>query len=460
MKTKIKIKIHTISIWNIFATILATMLFVGFYYQCKKDFNIYHIATDQYFICKDAAMELQEGSDYLTEQVRLYALTGKSQYIEAYFNEVNEIKRRENALNTLKQYFDKTESFISLSKALESSQELMQTEYYSMKLIADTKVSENISLPPEIKNTPFEAEDINLTDTDKLLKAQRLISDENYQSVKESISNQVSNCTNDLLLNLKKYENNSADVFSDNYQLLIFGIIPLVILMLGNCIVINRFVVAPLSKYNDCILKGKNLPIKGVAELQNLADIYNNVHNENEQTQAQLRFQAGHDALTKLLNRGAFEEILAQHEKSNEKFALIILDVDFFKVVNDTYGHAAGDEALKKVANALKKEFRNVDYVCRIGGDEFAVIVSEVEKIKPETIMERMLSVNQKLQEKDNTAPSVSLSIGLAFSENNKNGENIFKNADDALYYVKQNGKNGCAFYKNKDNCQLYKKIN
>lgn len=75
--------------------------------------------------------------------------------------------------------------------------------------------------------------------------------------------------------------------------------------------------------------------------------------------------------LTELLNRGSYERILNIYETGERPFALILIDVDTFKSVNDTYGHAMGDTILQKVATLLKRTFRSIDYVCRIGGDEF-----------------------------------------------------------------------------------------
>lgn len=81
-----------------------------------------------------------------------------------------------------------------------------------------------------------------------------------------------------------------------------------------------------------------------------MAETYNKVYLENQEAQMLIRHKAEHDPLTDLLNRGSFEKLLKLHEEGEAPFALIIADVDCFKSVNDTCGHAAGDETLKKVA--------------------------------------------------------------------------------------------------------------
>lgn len=441
------IKIHTISIWNLVIAIVATVIFIGFYEQGKSEFRTYQDVTEEYHYCKEAALELQAASDYLTEQVRLYTLTADNEYVDTYFTEVNVTKRREKALDHLQTYFDKTESFRLLQEALKNSQELMQIEYYSMKLVLEGKDYDESQFPLDVQQAELMETDYLLTGEEKILKAQTVVSDEKYQEIKSKIAGDVEGCMEDLLRIMQKREKNSVNIFTNRYKAMAFGIIPLIVLLLGNYIVINRQVARPLGRYNECIKEGKKLPSNGVRELQNLAATYNHVYSENKDTQEQLRYQAGHDALTKLLNRGSFETILRRFEAEEESFALLIVDVDFFKKINDNYGHAVGDDVLKKVGSFLKAEFRSRDYVCRIGGDEFAILLSAISKEQKSVIVERIDSVNKKLQRSEVGIPCVSLSIGIAFSENDKSKEDIFKRADEALYYVKEHGKNGYAFY-------------
>ena len=126
---------------------------------------------------------------------------------------------------------------------------------------------------------------------------------------------------------------------------------------------------------------------------------------------------------------------------------LLLIDVDIFKSVNDTYGHAAGDATLKKAVGCLKRAFRSIDYGCRIGGDEFSVIMVDVTSCLKYTIEDKIKYVSEELAKVESEVPAVTLSIGVAFSDQENPGESIFKDADKALYHVKENGRNGCAFY-------------
>ena len=140
--------------------------------------------------------------------------------------------------------------------------------------------------------------------------------------------------------------------------------------------------------------------------------------------------------------------LLKIYEEGLSSYALLLIDVDTFKTVNDTYGHDMGDQILKKVSDLLKKTFRSIDYVCRIGGDEFAIIMVEMTSDLEYTILDKISVINEKLSKEEDGLPAVSLSVGVAFSDRENPGDTIFKDADKALYNVKEHGKCGCKIYK------------
>ena len=160
-----------------------------------------------------------------------------------------------------------------------------------------------------------------------------------------------------------------------------------------------------------------------------------------------LKRQAEHDPMTGVFNRGAFDQILMSMEKDKRNFAVIIVDVDNFKNVNDTYGHVVGDEVLKRVSKLLTEGFRSIDHVCRIGGDEFAVVMMDVTSDLGYTIENKIGEINKQLAVHEENVPAVSLSVGVAFMDREHPGESLVKDADRALYYVKEHGRNGCHIY-------------
>ena len=445
MKKKIRIK--NVSAWSIGITLVLAFLFAVVSIQAQREFGILKTATDQYIVCERAAKQLQDGADYLTEQVRLYVMTGNQQYMDQYFEEANVTQRRENALESLREYFDNTEILQSLQAAMDSSQKLMNTELYAIKLVAEAKGLTEIQLPEQIQNLELTQTDSRLSSEEKTEKAQQMVSDSEYQNARVTITEDTTKCMESLIEKTRNRQGRADHVFSDLYLKLEIGIVILVVLMLAICIMVRRLIVVPLISYNESIRQGGLFEVTGAAELQNLANTYNHVFEENQETQRLIRHQAEHDALTDALNRGSFEKILHIYETGEVPFALTLIDVDTFKEVNDTYGHAAGDAILKKVTGLLKQTFRSVDYVCRIGGDEFAVIMAEIGKEHQKIVQDKICTVNEELKKEDKELPTVSLSVGIAFSDREHPGEDIFKDADEALYQVKKNGRNGCKVY-------------
>jgi diguanylate cyclase (GGDEF)-like protein len=128
----------------------------------------------------------------------------------------------------------------------------------------------------------------------------------------------------------------------------------------------------------------------------------------------QLRFQSTHDILTGLYNRTFFEEELLRIEKSREfPVSIIITDVDDLKIINDTQGHAIGDELLRHLSQVLQKVFRASDVVARIGGDEFVVLLTQTDSL---TVAETLLRIREKIYEHNIEYPDLPLSASLGAS--------------------------------------------
>ena len=178
-----------------------------------------------------------------------------------------------------------------------------------------------------------------------------------------------------------------------------------------------------------------------------MAVTYNEMFLKNVETQKRIHHQANHDALTDVLNRSSFDRMLSHFENRGHSFALILVDVDHFKAVNDTYGHAVGDQILKKVAAVLTQSFRSVDYVFRIGGDEFAVIMVEMTSDLSYTILNKIEAANETLSHPADGLPPVTLSVGAAFIDRPNPEKSLFQDADTALYYVKEHGRRNCRIF-------------
>ena len=153
------------------------------------------------------------------------------------------------------------------------------------------------------------------------------------------------------------------------------------------------------------------------------------------------------DGLTQLYNRKAFNKKLAEAFGKNtvrkKSLTLIMADIDYFKKINDKYGHVVGDDVLKKVAKVIKGIFRLNDFAARYGGEEFAILIERIDKKDVHDICERLRSEVNNLDLKvDNEIIPMSISIGVSFCRKTDTPEKLINRADKSLYMAKGNGRN------------------
>jgi diguanylate cyclase (GGDEF)-like protein len=166
-----------------------------------------------------------------------------------------------------------------------------------------------------------------------------------------------------------------------------------------------------------------------------------------------LRYKANHDALTDLPNRMLFSDRLQaafnQAKRYERVFALLLVDLDRFKEVNDTLGHAAGDELLIEASRRLVSCVRESDTVARLGGDEFAIILSEMANDnEAEIIARRAVDLLSEPYHLDAGTAHISACVGVAlYPQHGLDGEQLQRNADVALYAAKDGGRNTYRIY-------------
>lgn len=176
-----------------------------------------------------------------------------------------------------------------------------------------------------------------------------------------------------------------------------------------------------------------------------------------KEIQTQLTHSALHDTLTGLPNRSLFNERLNQaflrfKRNQKDKFAVLFVDLDDFKDVNDTYGHSAGDKILTEITNFLKRCTREVDTVARIGGDEFVILLEETgTEAEAQIYIDRLYEEIKHPIHIVGSDLKISLSVGAAFVHPSHNShESSLKEADVALYQAKEKG-SGCAVFYRRD---------
>ena len=215
--------------------------------------------------------------------------------------------------------------------------------------------------------------------------------------------------------------------------------------MLAIVCVIGILIRRPLTRMVDLMRNQEAIQPTGAEELRFVTCTYNSILEENRLARERLSHEASHDALTGLFNRGAYDMLMKSADTAH--IALLLIDIDVFKSINDNYGHAVGDRVLKRVAEVLQESFRSVDIICRFGGDEFVVVMTRVNSSMAQLVTNKISRANAILFNPKDDLPPVTLSVGVAFSDRPKPQGDIFADADTALYRVKQNGRGGCAIY-------------
>jgi diguanylate cyclase (GGDEF)-like protein len=174
-----------------------------------------------------------------------------------------------------------------------------------------------------------------------------------------------------------------------------------------------------------------------------------------DQARASLQQAAHYDALTCLVNRRGFNQVFAErlvdHAASGSMLAVMFLDIDHFKRINDSLGHAAGDQLLKVIAGHIKAATRGHDLVARFGGDEFCIVTPLNSREEARHLAQRIMSRMKDPIDLDGRRMVMTTSIGISvFPEDGLNAEELLKNADLALYQSKACGRNSLHFFDNR----------
>ena len=200
---------------------------------------------------------------------------------------------------------------------------------------------------------------------------------------------------------------------------------------------------------------------------ENFVGTYGTARDISERKEAQqlINFQAYHDLLTHLPNRALLKDRLSlaitQAQRNKRKLAVMFLDLDRFKLVNDTLGHTMGDRLLKAVSNRLQSCLRGGDTLSRFGGDEFALLLPEVRT------RDDVVVISEKILDRlstpfviDGHELYVGASIGIAmYPEAGDSGESLIQNADIAMYHIKDRGKNGYQFFSDEMNLKFSSRL-
>ena len=455
MQTARKINGPRISAVNLTMFCLSFLIFILILYttvQIARDYRSAQRAMNNYMDWETASRAIQYGTDYLTEQTQIYAATLDKRYADNYFRELYQVKTRENALDKLIEsnlHSDAPEHDCDLERAVNLSNALAQRELYAIRLIGEATKARLEDFPDSIKSIRLSGKDRVLPPEGKIARARALIYDHSYEEVKNEIRGLLADFLRNNVEKFRVIQTEQTKKLGDAIQNERILIILLFIIILITFALIIVYVIRPLKIFLRCIKEDRRLAVAGSYEFKQLAVTYNEIFSLKEYHDKMLKHKAEHDPLTGLLNRSAFDSLKNLLKGQGQNIGLLLIDVDKFKQINDTYGHLVGDETLRNVANALTNNFRSDDYCIRLGGDEFAVIFQAHDASIINTIKEKIEAINDKLLHPTGEQPPVSLSAGGAISALGFD-EDLYLRADEALYKVKEGGRRGCQFYDDK----------
>ena len=393
-------------------------------------------ATDEYIELQKDADGLMNASDYLTQEVQDFTVTAEKIHLIHYFEEAEETKRREKAIEKMKDITGEGTAYKFLHNAMNESLDLMQTEYYAMKLI--TIACEIEYIPDEVEKVELTKQDAALSNSEKIKLAQRMVHDTTYHRKKEVIRTNMESC----LVELEKQTHIIQNEANEKLETRLNAIRVIIFIQLAIIIVIlimtSVLVILPMLRGVYSIKKDEKLPVKGAYEFRYLAKTYNSMYEAFKKSIASLNYEASHDKLTGLYNRRKLEELMnerVERARLGRGFAAIMMDVDNFKRINDTLGHSTGDIALAETARLLKRSVRSGDAVARFGGDEFFVLLDIEDASELEEVVARIAEEEETFTKEDH-AYKLALSKGYdVFDPEKFETVQAFEEHLDALMY-------------------------
>lgn len=425
------------------ALIIIALLYAA--YRTDLSFQRTQQAMERYMICRQDADLFKQASDSLTDEARSFVVTGDRVHVLNFVEELETARQREKMTDDAGLWGLEENSRRYLDEALNHSNELVQAESYALRLMIAGMDDDPADFPDQISSILLRDEDAALDRQAQKDAARDMLFSDAYNEKKRVIDQNVELSISALAENSRQEMAGSAKQFNSVLRRETVLIVVLLALVLSAVLLTTVLILRPLYRNIRHLDRREKMPVKGAYEMRHLARVYNDILAENAEQHEELSYTANHDALTGLYNRAAYEKAYQALRGSN--VGVLVIDVDEFKRFNDTYGHTIGDLVLKRVAEALLSSFRSQDHISRIGGDEFCVIMRNAHSGMAELVRDKVRRINQVLAVPDQGTPSVSVSVGIAFWDRKNPTDDIFKDADTALYRIKGNGKSNCSVY-------------
>ena len=427
------------------AIMISGILFWSMYRTNKLNQEMNN-TTVQMTSLKESSYMMQLASDYLTEQMRCFAVTGEMKYLDNYFEEAKVTKRREKALESLEEVYGNNDSVRNLTISMAESIDLMNLEYYAARLAYSAYGYDISTAPEEIQAVELSDEDRALSKEKQKSRAAELLFSEEYRQRKEAISEHLLSCLNQITMEIqlshdKATQKQNKQVFGEHLLTVI-----LILIMIGIVFLTYGLIIHPLQKCVELIRDEKSIPPTGAYEIKFLAKTYNLMYNMNLANIDKLTYEATHDQLTGCYNNRGFDFLVQNLDIKTCTF--IRLEIDDFAKLEEEHGKEGFEYFLKKTADVIQKNVRAHDYVFRWDGDRFGIIMMHVESGRETLIQNKIKIINERIRRIEDGMPGFSLSAGVAFGQEGQSPEEVLEEAEKALKKAMKRGKAEVYFYK------------
>ena len=436
------LSLRTVHLWLVIGAVVSCSLMFLFTFHLADSFQKLTEASEQQIELRNAATELIEASDYLTERAQRFTVEGDMRFLDEYFEEAFEANHREEAITRMADGEGTQAALERLQDAMYNSLLLMRREYYAMKLVIEARGYTDY--PEILRSVQLEEEDRALTSEGKMHRAMKMVLDEEYYRQKELVRSSMKASLEEL--ELIAYDTDHSALASLRDEMIGVRIV-IVLQAIGIFFMVwltSHLGIHPVLTAVDRIKADSPIPVVGANEFRYLARTYNAMYEVYKSSLEHLNFKASHDELTGAYNRSGYDLLLSSINLSNTY--MLLFDMDNFKGVNDTYGHETGDRVLIKLADVLRNNFRSDDYICRIGGDEFVVFMVHATEKQRNLISQKIVEINRELGDTADGLPPTSVSVGIVHGSEAASAEELFEKTDAAMYRAKQHGKSTCRF--------------
>ena len=433
---------RVVHLWLVIIIVIFSGTVVYTTFRLTGSFMRITSASKQNSELQKAAHELMNASDYLTEQVQRFTINGDYRFLENYFTEAFESKRREDALSKMDVDSRTGAARVALQEALNNSVELMELEYYAMKLVIEAKGYKDY--PQVLEGVTLRSEDAALSPEEKIRRATELVLNDDYYEQKDKIRQDMQASLKEIDKLATRTEEAELAVLEREITVTRMAILIQAMLIFFLIWLTTRLAINPVLDAVEQIKSDLPITLAGSNEFRYLASAYNKMYEKNRSSLEKLNYKASHDELTGAYNRTGYDYFLSNIELENTY--MLLFDVDNFKTINDSFGHETGDKVLIKLVKILNSVFRDDDCICRIGGDEFVVFMVHSGNMPRRLIESKIEQINTDLQNAGDGLPPISISVGIVSGKDATDTANLFEKTDAAMYRSKKQGKNTYTF--------------